>query len=130
MADQLGLEKGITGYICHTVPMVIFTVLRHTADPMTGLEALIACGGDTDTTAAIAGALYGAGLGPDAFPEEVVRTIHNGPMSVEVLRKAGQALSRQELTPVSWAWSLIPFRNLFFLLVVLCHGFRRLLPPY
>lgn len=130
MAEQLGLVKGISGYICHTVPMVIYTVLRHPEDPMSGLEVLIAGGGDTDTTAAIAGALYGAKLGPDAFPEKVVSTIRNGPMSVRVMRKAGQALDRNELTPVSWAWLLVPFRNLFFLAVVLCHGFRRLLPPY
>jgi hypothetical protein len=31
---------------------------------------------------------------------------------------------------VPLAWWVIPFRNLFFFLVVLVHVFRRLLPPY
>jgi hypothetical protein len=33
-------------------------------------------------------------------------------------------------TPVRWFWPGILPRNLFFLTVVVIHGFRRLLPPY
>ena len=128
VAERLGLQAGVSGYICHTVPMVLYTVVRNPEHAMEGLEALIRCGGDTDTTAAIAGALYGAKLGPHAFPQHVIQTIQNGPMSIAVLKKAAQALDQQETEPVSWNWPLIPIRNLFFLLVVLCHGFRRLFP--
>jgi hypothetical protein len=38
--------------------------------------------------------------------------------------------SNSKLAPIKTPIAGLPVRNLFFLIVVLCHGFRRLLPPY
>ena len=124
LARSLGQEKGISGYAYNTVPMVIFAVLRHRDDPRRALESLLDCGGDTDTTGAIAGGLLGI---RHAFPDEWVGKISNGPLSVAVLRRADAALAAGG-APVRWTWPLVPVRNLFFIAVVLLHGLRRLLP--
>jgi ADP-ribosylglycohydrolase len=42
--------------------------LRHSKDVERGMVATVSCGGDTDTNAAIAGALLGALHGRAAFP--------------------------------------------------------------
>jgi ADP-ribosyl-[dinitrogen reductase] hydrolase len=49
-----------------------FYRLLHAQDPEEGIAATIACGGDTDTNAAIAGALLGAAFGVDTFPSQWV----------------------------------------------------------
>ncbi len=49
--------------------------LRHTASPAEAIVRTIGGGGDTDTNAAIAGALVGAVHGLDAFPREWVDTV-------------------------------------------------------
>jgi ADP-ribosylglycohydrolase len=67
-AFKLGLNKGVTGYVYHTVPLAIFTWLRHYRDFEAGIEAIISCGGDTDTTGAIAGALLGTSAGVEGIP--------------------------------------------------------------
>ncbi|MFN3200895.1 MAG: ADP-ribosylglycohydrolase family protein [Bradymonadia bacterium] len=128
LADLLGLSEGITGYMHHTVPMVIYTVLRHREDPCEGLDQLWRCGGDTDTTGAIAGALFGVEHGPSIWPEAWLTPIKNGPLSLATLQRAGEALARGDDRRVRWWWPLVPVRNLAQLVVVLGHGFRRLVP--
>ena len=59
-AAKLGLENGVSGYVYHTVPVVTYASWRHYGDFRSTLEAVLDCGGDTDTTGAIAGALTGA----------------------------------------------------------------------
>lgn len=49
-----------------------FYRLLHAGSPEKGIVATVACGGDTDTNAAIAGALLGAAWGADAFPQQWV----------------------------------------------------------
>lgn len=127
-ADRLGLAEGVSGYAYHTAPMVLFAALRYGADPREALEQLWSCGGDTDTTGAILGGLVGARHGEAGFPAEWVAGIRNGPLSMAVLRRAATALHEGSGGPVSWAWPLVPLRNLVFLLIVLGHGLRRLLP--
>ena len=45
-------------------------------------------------------------------------------------RLAAVALTHQPASAVRYGWPALPVRNLAFLLIVLGHGFRRLLPPY
>src|SRR6185369_15890022 len=54
-ADALGLQKGVTGYIGHTVPVALYAWLRQPHDFEPALESIIRLGGDADTTGAIAG---------------------------------------------------------------------------
>jgi ADP-ribosylglycohydrolase len=49
-----------------------FYRLLHAPSPEEGIAQTIACGGDTDTNAAIAGALLGAAFGAEAFPHQWV----------------------------------------------------------
>ena len=128
LAARLNCEKGVSGYAYRSVPVALYAWLRHRDDVRAGIEAIVRCGGDTDTVGAIAGALYGLDLGETAFPKEWVADIHDWPLSLTVLRRTGQALATGERRPVQWWWPLLPLRNLFVLAVVLAHGFRRLLP--
>ncbi len=96
---------------------------------------MIRCGGDTDTTAAIVGAIVGAGVGKEGIPAEWLSALAEWPRTVDWMeRLAGQLADVQETdTPQKpLGLPLLPMmgRNLLFTTVVLAHGFRRLLPPY
>ncbi len=134
-AAELKLTRGVTGYIAHTVPVAIYAFLKHPDDYRTAVESVIRLGGDTDTVAAITGALVGARLGKAGIPKEWLDRWADWPRSVAWMEKLGRKLaegkwrkSPQPAVPLAW-WA-IPFRNLVFFLVVLVHAFRRLLPPY
>ncbi len=134
-AISLGLANGVTGYIYHTVPVAAYAWLRHYGDFRATVEAALDCGGDTDTVGAIAGALAGATVGEAGIPEPWLRGIIDWPRSVRLLRTVADRLADQlrigsPLGEVSYFWPAVLPRNLFFLLVVLVHGFRRLAPPY
>lgn len=135
LADRLGISQGVTGYIYHTVPIAAYAWFRHFGDFRTTLTEVLNCGGDTDTTGAIVGALAGAVVGEAGIPPDWRGGVIDWPRSLSLLRALARRLSlaasaRQALAPVRYFWPAIPLRNLVFLLIVLIHGFRRLLPPY
>ena len=134
-ADQLGLQKGVSGYVYHTVPVAIYAWYRHFGDYRKTLEAVIESGGDTDTVGAIAGALAGTTVGASGIPQDWIDGICDTPINIVLLKKMVSRLvelAKHGSTqgPVRYCWPLSIPRNLFFLLIVLGHGFRRLLPPY
>lgn len=134
-AAELKLTRGVTGYIAHTVPVAVYAFLRHPDDYRTAIESVIRLGGDTDTVAAITGALVGARVGKAGIPKEWLDRWADWPRSVAWMEKLALKLAegkwREAPQPaVPLAWWAIPVRNLFFFLVVLTHVFRRLLPPY
>ena len=63
-ADTLELDRGVSGYIYHTVPVAIHAWFRYPDDYREAVQAVIRCGGDTDTVAAITGALVDAARWP------------------------------------------------------------------
>lgn len=134
-AAELKLTRGVTGYIAHTVPVAIYAFLKHPDEYRTAVESVIRLGGDTDTVAAITGALVGARVGKAGIPKEWLDRWADWPRSVAWMEKLALKLAEgkwretpQPAVPLAW-WS-IPLRNLFFFVVVLVHVFRRLLPPY
>lgn len=134
-AASIGLSRGVTGFIAHTVPVAIYAFLRHPDDYRAAIEAVIRCGGDTDTVAAITGALVGARVGKAGIPAEWLAGYAEWPRSVAWIERLGRELAKGEwrTTPqpaVPLAWWAIPLRNLFFFLIVLGHIIRRWLPPY
>jgi ADP-ribosylglycohydrolase len=138
LADALGLRRGISGYIYHTVPLALYCWLRHPADYRRAVEEVIALGGDADSTGAVVGGIVGATIGENGIPEEWLNGLLEWPRSVTWMRKLAKRLADQLSVgesgaypvPVPLCWpGLIP-RNLLFLLIVLLHGFRRLAPPY
>ncbi len=130
----LGLEKGVTGYSLHVVPVAIYAWLRHPGDFRTALIAVLECGGDTDTVGAILGAMIGAAGGKHSIPGDWLDTICDWPRSVSFMEKvAGRLADQKERNnspgPALYFWPGIIPRNILFLGVVLLHGFRRLFPP-
>jgi ADP-ribosylglycohydrolase len=134
-ADSLGLEQGVTGYVYHTVPVAAYAWYRHFGDFEGTISSVLACGGDTDTTGAIAGALAGAVVGDGGIPGDWLRGLRDWPRSRDLIGSIGAALGECSATdrscsPVGYFWPGLLPRNLLFLIVVLLHGIRRLLPPY
>ncbi|NUQ61847.1 MAG: ADP-ribosylglycohydrolase family protein [Pirellulales bacterium] len=134
-AAILGLKNGVTGYVFHTVPVAAYAWLRHFGDFRSTVEAVLDCGGDTDTVGAIAGALAGATVGAIGIPQTWLEGIVDWPRSVGLLQRVAERLAQQReegrpLGPVTYCWPAVLPRNLLFLAAVLAHGFRRLAPPY
>jgi ADP-ribosylglycohydrolase len=130
-----GWERGVSGYIYHTVPVALHAWLANQQDFKAALVAVIECGGDTDTVASIAGAITGAGCGLQGIPVALCERIIEWPRSVSWIEKLAarlaDAIESGSAKPALML--LVPailLRNLLFLFVVLFHGLRRLLPPY
>ena len=128
-AKELGLEKGVTGYCYHTVPIALYAWLRHRGDFRASLVTVLNCGGDTDTMGAITGALAAV---RGEIPSEWIEAIRDYPISVRYLRALAHSLveidNGSPTEAPGFAWIALPLRNAMFLVVVLTHGFRRLLP--
>ncbi|HEY1549793.1 MAG TPA: ADP-ribosylglycohydrolase family protein [Kofleriaceae bacterium] len=124
LAHELGLSRGITGYVHHTVPMCLHAWLRAPHEFARPVAEIIELGGDSDTTGAIVGALAGASAGEGAIPREWL-AIRDAPRSLAWIRKLARSTA-----PIRIAWPLIPLRNLAFAAIVIAVGLRRLLPPY
>ena len=133
--ESLGLDRGVSGYTYHTVPVAIHAWLSHPKDFRRAVTSIIECGGDADTTAAIVGGIVGAGVRCDGIPDEWLGGLWEWPRSVRWMRNLGETLAdaldgdRPAKSPTANPLAVIP-RNLLFLTVVLFHGFRRLAPPY
>jgi ADP-ribosylglycohydrolase len=134
-AASLGLSNGVSGYTYHSVPIAIHASLSNQGDFRSAVSNAIACGGDTDSTGAIVGGIVGASVGKEGIPREWLNRVFEWPRSINWMEQLGAQLdgSVQSGTvdrPIKLPiYGVLP-RNLFFLLLVLCHGFRRLLPPY
>jgi len=134
-ADSLGLHRGVSGYVYHTVTVAIQAWLANPHDYRSAVTSMIRCGGDTDSTAAIVGGIVGAAVGKEGIPAEWLDTMADWPRTVSWMERLGNQLDAsiqahsQDRAVKLPLWGVLP-RNLCFLLVVLFHGFRRLLPPY
>lgn len=131
----IGLDIGVSGYVFHTVPVVIHAWLTHQGDFRAAIIAVVQCGGDTDSTAALVGGIVGASVGKNGIPSEWLDDLFEWPRSIEWMERLGMLLGRDRISDEKIQAVELPFfavllRNLFFLIVVLLHGFRRLLPPY
>ncbi len=132
-ADDLGLTKGVSGYTYHTVPVALHSWLRHQGDYRGAVVDVIRCGGDTDTTGAITGAIMGAGVGKAGIPKQWLQNIREWPATISWIERLGIQLAEvcakgyaQRPLKVSVFGSLL--RNVVFVLVVFAHLFRRMLP--
>ncbi len=133
-AAELGQGDGVGGYVYHTVPVAVYAWYAHFGDFERTVSAVIECGGDTDTTGAIAGALAGVVVGEGGIPRAWLDGIVDWPRSRSVLKAIGGRLAEGDPkpggSPVRYFWPGLLPRNLLFLIVVLLHGLRRLAPPY
>jgi len=120
-----GYERGVSGFVVHTVPASIYCWARHPRDPRKALEAAIRLGGDTDTVAAITGALVGAEVGASGLPSEWIAGIRDWPLSIAYVNKLAQAVAEGGRPPRFWGWAALP-RNCAVLFVILGHAILRL----
>ena len=134
-AAELGLEDGVTGYAYHTVPVAIHSWLSYPNDFREAVMSVIECGGDADTTAAIVGGIVGARGGVEGIPKDWLDGISEWPRSLSWIESLANECSKSiqgddaaSVPKLNYPGVLL--RNLFFMAVVLVHGFRRLLPPY
>lgn len=136
-AKSLGLGKGVSGYVYHTVPVAIHAWLSNQNDYLEAVSQIIECGGDADSTAAIVGAIVGSRVGKDGIPKDLQENLAEWPCSVKWMENLAIELSvrinsepqkiKQSITPPFYQ---VLLRNLFFLIIILMHGIRRLFPPY
>lgn len=137
LVKAVGLRRGVSGFVYHSVPVALYCWLRHPEDFRQAVEEVIDLGGDTDSTAALVGGLGGAAVGAGGIPSDWLAGLFEWPRSETWMRRLAERLassvagqSREGPGPLSLFWpGLIP-RNLLFLGVVLVHVVRRLLPPY
>lgn len=134
-AAELGLRRGVSGYIYHTVPVVLQAAMRHAGDFRQAVRSVIRCGGDADSTAAIVGGIVGSGVGKEGIPREWLDGLWEWPRTVGWMERLAEELCQARNTgrpsrPPRLAAPATAARNVFFLAVVLTHGFRRVLPPY
>ncbi|KAF3886198.1 MULTISPECIES: ADP-ribosylglycohydrolase family protein [Nostocales] len=134
-AAQCKISSGISGYVYHTVPVVVQVWLRHQRSYRDAIEEIVRLGGDTDTTAAIVGGIIGAGVGTSGLPKDWLNSLYEYPRTVEWMKSLGERLfevssSGKNQLPLPLSIPGLLVRNVLFLLIVLGHGFRRLLPPY
>ncbi len=134
-AKKIGLKNGVTGYVYHTVPVVIQTWLRNQNNYHQGILEIIYCGGDTDTTAAILGGIIGSSVSKNGIPKSWLNNLWEYPRNILWMEKLARRLAQvcednQSLPIVKISIFLVLTRNIIFLIVVILHGFRRLFPPY
>jgi ADP-ribosylglycohydrolase len=134
-AEAIGCGKGVSGYTYHTVPAAIHVWLRHQNDYRGALLEAVRLGGDTDTVAAIVGALVGTRVGKRGIPAGWLEDLWEWPRTPAWMERLGARLARScaeqasvGTEPLNWIELLV--RNVLFIPLVMARGFRRLLPPY
>lgn len=125
-ADPL---KGVSGYCFHSLAAVLHCGFSHDWLPEKALPAIWNAGGDTDTTGAILGALCGTLHGPDSFPSPWLESIQEWPVRLTQFESFAKKTSELKPDTIRHPFHpLLLIRNIFFLLIVLAHGFLRLIP--
>ena len=120
-AASLGLAEGVSGFVCHTVPVALHAWLTNQRDFRSAVRAVIQCGGDADSTGAIVGGIVGASVGRDGIPEEWLDRLIEWPRSTAWMEKLAAQLDSTMQSGVATGpirlpiYGVIP-RNLFFLL--------------
>jgi len=128
-AQRLGLEKGVSGYIYHTLPIAIHSWLRNGNDIKQAIIDVIKCGGDTDTTGAIVGGIMGAGT--KSFPKEWSENIIDYPRNLKFLEtlsiKLEEVIKNQksQKAPKLSAIAII-IRNFLFIFLIFILAITRL----
>ena len=134
-ARQMGLSKGVSGYVYHTVPVALHAVMTHAPDFKAAILAAVECGGDTDTIAAIVGAVMGSGIGHANLPRDWIEKLWLWPLDEAWMKRVCASMLSRKVEGSNFHQTRFPFwkaclRNMFFLVIVLIHAFKRLLPPY
>ena len=133
-AIAIGCSNGVSGFAPNTVAVALYSWLRHRNDYEMAIKSVIECGGDTDSVAAITGGICGAEMGTQGIPQAWLSGLSEWPRNVTYIKQVAEALAKTldgtTTSPPPLFWPGVLVRNALFLAIVLCHGFRRLAPPY
>jgi ADP-ribosylglycohydrolase len=130
-----GGASGVSGYMLHTIPAALHVWLAYQSDYRRAVATTVRLGGDSDTVAAIVGAIVGARVGREGIPPEWLRDLWEWPRTTAWMERLGARLaascvSRSNASALPLNWPGLLLRNVLFIPLVLAHGLRRLLPPY
>lgn len=106
------------------MPIALYGWMRHQGDFDGALKEVLNCGGDTDSVGAICGGLTALQAN---IPEAWIDRLTDWPISVGYLRDLADRMAGKPAKTSPMRWALNPVRNLFLLLVILAHAFRRLI---
>jgi ADP-ribosylglycohydrolase len=115
--------KGVSGYINNTVPAAIYAWAATPDDFQKTIETCVLFGGDTDSVAAIAGSVSGAGVGSDRLPAKWIEQLGEWPRDVEWMRHLSRELCHldQVGSPApSMRWGRTAIRNFLFAVTFGC----------
>ena len=124
LCHELDYRRGVTGYIYHTLAVVLQASLHPGLSFEEALVATVRCGGDSDSTAALVGGILGAVRGAEAIPLSWKTSLRDWPLNGFVLSQ----LARGAGSEPSYAASLA--RNLVVGPWLIACALRRLAPPY
>lgn len=134
-ADSRGWTTGVSGYVNQTVPAAIYCWGYAPGNFRECVTSAVRLGGDTDSVAAIAGAIWGANQGSGRLPAEWLSELAEWPRGLDWMEQLAAVLAhsadsplRPPVPPMHWERSL--FRNLSFGAAVVMLALRRMLPPY
>ncbi len=120
----LGYRAGVSGFIYHTMAVVLAAVVGSDGSFQEAVVDTIRCGGDSDSTAALVGGILGAAYGPERIPADWVSGLRDWPLNSRTL----QDLAQGDVEEPSFAACLA--RNLVVGPALMACAMRRLLPPY
>lgn len=133
-ADSIGCESGVTGYVMHTVPIVLHAWLgqRNSYSYEEAVTDVVRLGGDTDSTSAILGGLLGLRVGERGIPDTWRKRICDPSVTSKTLSRLSEANeNRGRRFRARPCLNLLRLpRNLVFFVIVLGHAVRRAFPPY
>jgi ADP-ribosyl-[dinitrogen reductase] hydrolase len=109
-AETLGLDRSVSGYMLHTVPMALFIWWKHRQDYRAAVSEAVHCGGDTDTLAAFVGGLCGV-TSVSEIPEEWSSNLALWPESIATLDRIAASLAESHPIPRRPLWLLYAIRN-------------------
>jgi ADP-ribosylglycohydrolase len=124
----IGCGKGIDGYIVRSALGAAY-IASHAQSLQNAIEQSVLAGGDTDSTAAIAAALWASEMPSGASSQ--LRGIFDWPVTPELLERHARGLALREVCQIEEPPFVRQFiRNLVFVALDMGHITRRLLPPY
>jgi ADP-ribosylglycohydrolase len=124
----IGCGKGIDGYVYRSALGAAY-IASHAQGLQDAIEQSVLAGGDTDSTAAIAAALWASEMPSDASSQ--LSGIFDWPMTPDLLERHARGLALRDVCQIEEPPYVRQFiRNLVFVALDMGHITRRLLPPY
>jgi ADP-ribosyl-[dinitrogen reductase] hydrolase len=130
-----GWNDGVSGYVNQTVPAAFYCWAASPDDFQRCVTNAVLLGGDTDSVAAITGAIAGVRVGVRGIPAEWRAMLAEWPRSTVRMEQLAETLAQNlgdgpPKAPPAMHWLATLPRNALFAVIVLSLGLRRLLPPY